>query len=475
MALPSSGPLSLADIQGEFSGANPIGIDEYYQGAGTGYVTASNYTPPGQIPTSGNPISIADFYGVAKIVNYIFNDVVSASMNNYNLSTRATSAGWNGTVPLIATITVNSGVYIGSTTIGAAFVVGSLPAGSTISLTNNGTIAGKGGNAGAGGSVSGTTFTAGGVGSPGGLGMSISYPISITNAGTIGGGGGGGGGGAAGYTDDGGKPTPTSYRAGGGGGGGGRGAAGIGGTNSIGGAAGTASGTGNNENGVAGTGGTNLVAGGGGVGGTPGLVTGGAGGAGGNLGQSGAAGGVATGPGVVSGGAGAGGAAGDAITGGANITWNQFGTRLGNIDNPGINNTGAGDPVPSQDGRWTEYADGLSAPQTAGIRFASDGAAYYSGALDNYNGAAPSWATPTTAGTGSSYYLRVETSNPTWSSGTFGTYQLLNVDRTYSVFSNTLNQIRIATFTFYLSTTNSDTGLIRTWTGNTFTAYPNNL
>ena len=51
MALPSSGPLSLNDIQNEFGGANPISISEYYAAAGG-------------IPASGT-ISIGDFYGAA--------------------------------------------------------------------------------------------------------------------------------------------------------------------------------------------------------------------------------------------------------------------------------------------------------------------------------------------------------------------------------------------------------------------------
>ena len=49
--LPSSGPISLDDIQTEFGGTNPIAISEYY-GAATG------------VPASGT-ISISDFYGTS--------------------------------------------------------------------------------------------------------------------------------------------------------------------------------------------------------------------------------------------------------------------------------------------------------------------------------------------------------------------------------------------------------------------------
>jgi hypothetical protein len=51
MALQTSGAISLADIQTEFGGSNPIGLDEYY-GVGVG------------IPASGT-LSIDDFYGAS--------------------------------------------------------------------------------------------------------------------------------------------------------------------------------------------------------------------------------------------------------------------------------------------------------------------------------------------------------------------------------------------------------------------------
>ena len=51
MALPSSGALSLSDIQTEFGGVNPIAISEYY-GVATG------------VPASGT-IAISDFYGTS--------------------------------------------------------------------------------------------------------------------------------------------------------------------------------------------------------------------------------------------------------------------------------------------------------------------------------------------------------------------------------------------------------------------------
>lgn len=51
MPLQTSGPISLLDIQNEFGGSNPIGLDEYY-GAASG------------LPTSGT-ISLNQFYGLS--------------------------------------------------------------------------------------------------------------------------------------------------------------------------------------------------------------------------------------------------------------------------------------------------------------------------------------------------------------------------------------------------------------------------
>ena len=112
MPIPSTGPVSLADVQAEFSGSNPIAINEYYEGAASGYVTSTNYTPANQIPESGT-ISLADFRGVSKLTSFIFNDTITASTEDgYSLRAKAITAGWNTTVPIIATITINSGVVL---------------------------------------------------------------------------------------------------------------------------------------------------------------------------------------------------------------------------------------------------------------------------------------------------------------------------------------------------------------------------
>lgn len=60
MPLPTSGPLSLQDIQTEFGGSNPIALSEYY--AGGGLVPSGTSGIYGPIPSSG-VISMNLFYG----------------------------------------------------------------------------------------------------------------------------------------------------------------------------------------------------------------------------------------------------------------------------------------------------------------------------------------------------------------------------------------------------------------------------
>jgi hypothetical protein len=72
MPLPTSGPLSLNDIQTEFGGTNPISLSEYY--AGGANVPAGTTGTFGAVPSSGT-ISIQNFYGTSKIVYRLDSDV----------------------------------------------------------------------------------------------------------------------------------------------------------------------------------------------------------------------------------------------------------------------------------------------------------------------------------------------------------------------------------------------------------------
>ena len=133
MPLQSSGAISLADIQTEFGGSSPISISEYYRGGS--YTTNNN----GNVPTSGQ-ISLSHFYGGVK--QFVFAPTIAADTLNYNIKSQAIAAGWDQSSPVKATITINSGVVVGSSsTSGYSFDTGSaFPTGTTLNIINNGSI-----------------------------------------------------------------------------------------------------------------------------------------------------------------------------------------------------------------------------------------------------------------------------------------------------------------------------------------------
>lgn len=258
-------------------------------------------------------IDLQDLQGKSNVFAF----AIAANQTDANLRTLALAAGWNGTTRIQATI--NSGVTISGSvaanSTAALTVDGSFPNG--VTLINNGTIVGRGGNGGSSG-VAGTA---------GGRALLASVACTINNAGTIAGGGGGGGGGAANFTSatcDMQSNNCSSTCPGGGGGGGRSSLAG----NSSGGAGGASTGSqcAVSISASAGNAGTSSAAGAGGAGGSRSscscsgcTITAGTGGTGGGWGTAGATAG------------GAGGAAGEAVNGNSNITWTAFGTRLGTI------------------------------------------------------------------------------------------------------------------------------------------------
>jgi len=75
MALPSSGQITMAQIQTEFGGSNPINLNEYYRGGS--YVTDNNTN----VPTSGQ-ITMNNFYGAAKQNSYTLANSNYSTMYN---------------------------------------------------------------------------------------------------------------------------------------------------------------------------------------------------------------------------------------------------------------------------------------------------------------------------------------------------------------------------------------------------------
>jgi hypothetical protein len=93
MPLPTSGPLSLNDIQTEFGGTNPISLSEYY--AGGANVPAGTSGTFGAVPSSGT-ISIQNFYGTSKATLALvgaFANVIDFSPVTIGLGYQLTSGG----------------------------------------------------------------------------------------------------------------------------------------------------------------------------------------------------------------------------------------------------------------------------------------------------------------------------------------------------------------------------------------------
>jgi len=193
-------PIKMSQIAAEFSQTfSNMHLKSYYRGGG---IVGTNNT---NVPVSPNPIGVKSFYGAAAAFTY--SDIIASDTYYYDLYSVAVAAGWNKVIPLKFSATINNGVVVGSgpATIPwywlkqAFYVQGTFPAGSEITIYNNGYIVGQGACGGGGGQWPWENSGAGqGAGWPGYNGWDALYvetPVIIYNYGTIGGGGGGGAGG----------------------------------------------------------------------------------------------------------------------------------------------------------------------------------------------------------------------------------------------------------------------------------------
>ena len=348
MTLNASGPISLAgttagqsiEIENGGNGTTQISLND-----GAVRTLAGVTTPNSTITMPTN------FYGKSnRVVQTI---TLSSSTANYTFNPAKISGYVAGKT--CATLTINSGVYVYSTSTGSAGLsINGWTSGDVVKVNNRGVIAGQGGNGGQGGQGTDSTCgTPGCGGGSGGTALSVSFATTICNSGgTVAGGGGGGGGG-------GGNATRLcavccsctngiSWRGQSGAGGGGGGRTGLNGTGGGGGGSGQSRGTPGNPGG----GGSNGGPGGGGGGasssgsqyGVSYYSSGGPGGCGGGWGSGGGTGASGSGgyslppgwstrcSGSASGSGAGGGGAGPATSGNGNITWQSTGNRYGPLN-----------------------------------------------------------------------------------------------------------------------------------------------
>lgn len=219
---------------------------------------------------------------------FVWRPTISVDVTNWVLYSQAIAAGWDGTTPLDAIVTVGSGIVLSANSTSLyGFDTGSgFPSGTSLKLIMPGYVCGMGG-------AGGASNTAG---SNGGPALRAQHAITIDALGGVTAGGGGGGGGG-------------SF----GGGGGGR----SGRADAVGGVATSTGANGTFSSGGAGGGS------GGGAGGTTGPGGAGSISVGGGGGGWGASGGTALSY--------AGGTGGAAVVGNSYITWINTGTRYGAV------------------------------------------------------------------------------------------------------------------------------------------------
>jgi hypothetical protein len=207
MALPSSGIIKISDIASEFQDTVPYKFSKYYRGG----ALVPNSSQNTNVPTNG-AMKLSNFYGAVRRIAAVQTYSANTTQTTLNVSTLPGYQAGKTDV----TITVNSGIYLYSTSVSnPALTISGAVAGDTVTLVNNGYIMGMGGD---GGTYGGRGGNNGFNGYDGGPAISLSNSIYLTNNSYIGGGGGGGGGAAGGGAGggQGGAYNGGSHAAGGG-------------------------------------------------------------------------------------------------------------------------------------------------------------------------------------------------------------------------------------------------------------------
>ena len=190
MGVKSSGELSFTnDIVGEYGGTAPHSFSEYRRGGGE----VPDIVPNNAIPNTNSDISFSDFYDTTDRVALALQ--ISGEEKDYNIYSNMPAGYVEHATDL--TVTIGSNAIVGSnSTSGYALDTGTgYSSTDTLTIINNGTIIGRGGNGGNGGHAkyNDTANTnAGTAGTNGGHGFRAQFACTFTNNGSVYGGGGGG-------------------------------------------------------------------------------------------------------------------------------------------------------------------------------------------------------------------------------------------------------------------------------------------
>ena len=175
MAIPASGPVTLAALQAEYGGTDPISLNEYYRGG----LYVPNGTGTATIPTSG-AITLDNFRGTSKTATVTYAIIGGGGAGGFGVGDKGEAnrgtfgaAGTASSIsgPNFQTITAaggaggeNCGGNRGTAgTAGASTVYGAGGAGGALNSNGQAAPAGSyGAGGGGGGGDSGSTFDSGG-------------------------------------------------------------------------------------------------------------------------------------------------------------------------------------------------------------------------------------------------------------------------------------------------------------------------
>ena len=199
MAVKSSGTfLKFSEIASEFSDSQPHQMSEFTRGGSLVPDNGSNANITSVAARAGGgadgEMKFSDYYGAANT----FGITIASNATDVDLATlmnAAQSGVWASSEA--KTLTINSGVIVGATSVSNAALTITSGMGGTLTIINNGAIQGAGGSANGG--------------NGGDAVQASSSNVTFTNNGDIYAGGGGGGQGGAGGTGGQGSVTTTSY------------------------------------------------------------------------------------------------------------------------------------------------------------------------------------------------------------------------------------------------------------------------